>query len=117
MSQKGSGHFKAYGLKEYTFGDELALKGVPLTTTDEKTGKKTVDYTLGFKYLKGERIEYPRMAGFMESVRAGESTLRYVKSSKMKHVIVQKRARTGEHDTRPWHVDELKQQILKKGKT
>lgn len=113
MLLKGSGLFKAYGLKEYTFGSELALKGVPLTTTDEKTGKKTVDYTLGYRFLDGQKAEYDRMAGIMESIRSGETTLRYVKASKMKHVIVQKRARSGDYDTRPWRVEELKQQILK----
>ncbi len=114
MAFKGEGRFKAFGLKEYTFGDELALKGIPLTTTDEKTGKKTVDYSLGNQYLRGERVDFDRMAGFMESIRAGESTLRYVKASKMKHVVVQKRAREG-NDTRPWHVDELKDQLIRKG--
>lgn len=116
LGEKGSGRFQAYGLKEYTFGDEMVLKGIPLSVTDEKTGKKTKDYTLGWKYFDRKMVEYRRMAGFMESIRAGESTLRYVTARKQKHVIVQKRASDGLYNTRPWRVEELQEKLMRKPK-
>lgn len=112
LGKKGSGLFKAYGLKEYTFGDEMALKGIPLVTVDEKTGKKTKDYTLGWKYFRREEVSYPRMAGIMESITRGESTLRYVTARKQKHVIVEKRAREG-LNSRPWDADELREKLMR----
>lgn len=113
LSFKGEHEFQAYGLKEYVFGQELALKGVPLTTTDDKTGQKTVDYSLGNKYLAGEEVRFTRMAGFMESLRIGASTLRYVDVRRQKHAVVEKRAREAATGTRPWLVTELQEQIFR----
>ena len=106
MGFKDKGLFQAYGMKEYRFKTEIALKGVPTTFTDA-AGNKTTDYTLAEQYLKGEKITFQRMAGLLESVRTGESSLRYITRTRQKQPCREKRARVGLYNTRPWRYDEL----------
>jgi hypothetical protein len=111
MSLDGSGRFQAHGVKEYVFETakekKISLKGVPLTVTDPKTGKKTTDFTLAEKYFRGEAVSYPKMPGIMQSIRAGQTSLRYIDQVRKKGKTVPKRARDGQYNTRAWKVQEI----------
>jgi hypothetical protein len=77
LKLEGRGKFQAHRLKEYNF-----------------------------EYMQGEEISFNRMAGFLESINAGQKTVRHVKQKKKRNQIREKRKRIG-NDTRPWDMIEL----------
>lgn len=107
MTFEGRGDFQAYGLKEYSWDGQWAIKGVPTTKKDLKTGEKVYDGTLAEKYMRGEEIQIERRAGFMESIRRGLPAARRVIAKRQMRHPLPKRCRVGD-DTRPWTVDELR---------
>lgn len=106
MKYEGHGDFQAWQLKEYTFDGAISLKGVPMTKTNLETGEKERDDSLARAYNDGWELRLPRMAGFMESIRSGQKTVRMVETKRVRRNPKQKRCRLGQ-DTRPWHFDEL----------
>lgn len=107
LKLEGSERFQAYGLKEYKFGDKWNIKGLSIVRTDPVTGEKTEDPTIAERYLRGERINIQRRAGFLESIRSGQPTVRRIDTFKVRHERVDKRARDGKYDTRPWNAKEI----------
>ena len=107
MKYEGRGEFQAWQLKEYTFDGEISLKGVPMTKLNEATGEKERDDSLARAYNDGWELRLPRMAGFMESIRSGQKTVRLVETRRARRNPRQKRARCGQ-DTRPWDIEELR---------
>lgn len=107
MKLEGTGTFRPYRLKEYTFDGHIALKGVPLTRDDEVTGEKVEDLTLAKMYLSGQEIRLSRMAGFNESLNANLPAVRRVEVKRRFRQPFEKRARTVGGGTRPWRVEEI----------
>jgi hypothetical protein len=106
------GVFQAYGLKEYRFDNHYSLKGVSIKKEDPKTGKKIEDPAIAERYLHGDKIEFSRRAGFIESIRKGLPTLRRIDTFKQRHKRIEKRARIQESsDTRPWTAREIEGMI------
>jgi len=108
LKLEGTGDFQAYGLKEYKFDGEMNIKGVSLTVTDPTTGKKTIDRTIGERYIAGDAIHYKRMSGIKEQMRRGRTRLERIDQTKIRRVRIEKRARVGQ-DTRPWRAYEISQ--------
>lgn len=106
MKFEGRGKFQAWQLKEYTFAGEISMKGVPMTRMNEETGEKERDESLAKAYNEGWELRLPRMAGFIESIRAGKPTVRMVETRRARRTPKEKRARIG-NDTRPWNISEL----------
>lgn len=106
MKYEGTGIFKAWNLKEYSFNHEISLKGVPLTKLDENTGEKVRDETLARLYLEGWELKLQRNIGFMEAIRKGESPCQKIWARRSRKDPIPKRCRIGD-DTRPWTINEL----------
>lgn len=106
MKYEGSGLFRAWNLKEYSFAGEISLKGVPLTKLDEASGEKIRDESIARRYLEGWELQLQRNIGFMEAIRAGESPCQKIWATRARRTPVPKRCRIG-NDTRPWTVREL----------
>lgn len=106
MKYEGTGIFRAWNLKEYSFNEEISLKGVPLTKRDEVTGEKVRDESIARLYLEGWELKLQRNMGFMEAIRLGVSPCQKIWATRARRTPVPKRCRVG-NDTRPWTVREL----------
>lgn len=104
---EGRGKFRAYRLKEYKFNEEYKIKGLPRSKNEDDEARQREDRELAEKYLAGEMTFNERMKGWTESVRQGEKTVCRIIRPRIRREIVDKRARAGEYDTRPWRVAEL----------
>lgn len=104
---EGRGPFQAYRLKEYKFKDEYKIKGLQRSKNEDMEARKREDRELAELYLLGQAAPGERMAGWTESVRRGEKTVRRIYRTRTRLEIRDKRAREGEFDTRPWDVKEL----------
>ncbi len=107
LHYEGSGKFQAYRLKEYRFNGEYKIKGLPRSKDSDAEKRKAIDFELAELYLAGKAPVQPRMAGWAESIRAGEQTVRRVWRPRKPGATMDKRARAGQFDTRPWNVSEL----------
>jgi hypothetical protein len=101
LKLEGRAEFQAFRLKEYRFGEEFALKGVPRYKDDPRLERE-----LRESYLAGKEIHFQRIAGFLESVRAGAPAARRVEVTKHRGEVRDKRCRVGD-DSRPWDYREL----------
>ena len=93
---EGIGSFQAHGLKEYSWNDEIKIKGLPRQ-----------DLEIARRYLNGEQVAFRRMAGLQESVRAGVEAARSIDCVRRRRSSRPKRAADGTYDTRPWNMSEL----------
>jgi len=106
MKFEGRGSFRAWQLKEYRFDGKFSLKGVPMTMVDEN-GEKIRDERLARAYNDGWELRMKRPAGLLESIRAGKKAARLVDVRRARRRPAEKRARSGDNETRPWTVAEI----------
>jgi hypothetical protein len=104
---EGSGSFEAYGLKEYQFNSKYRVKGVSRKKNAQGEEDENAFLERIRNYLDGKPIVYDRIAGFVESIRAGKQCARIVQQKKKRAMNArEKRCRIG-FDTRPWNAIEL----------
>jgi hypothetical protein len=107
LHYEGRGTFHAYRLKEYKFNNEYKIKGLPRSKNEDAEKRAVEDKELAEKYLAGEMTLNERMRGWPESIRAGKETVARVIRPRFRREIMDKRARDGQYDTRPWSVQEI----------
>ena len=100
LKLEGTGVFRPERLKEYSFSEEeeseVKLKGIPRN-----------ERGLQALYMAGWDVPFDRMAGFLESIRTGMPTVRYVHAHRrMNPFVLEKRCRIGDN-TRPWRMNEI----------
>ena len=107
LHYEGRGAFQAYGLKEYFFDGAYKIKGLPRSKNDDIEARAREDFELAEKFLDGGSVPGERMRGWQESIRAGLETVARIPTIRQRLQVRDKRAASGEFDTRPWNAREL----------
>lgn len=108
LHYEGSGMFQAYRLKEYFFDGAYKVKGLPRCKEGSEAERREADNRLAEMYFANEQVAGERMKGFTESIRQGTPTVERVPTKRQRLEIRDKRARSGEFDSRPWQAWEIK---------
>ncbi len=99
LKLEGVGRFRAHGLKEYEWDNEVKIKGLSLRGPERDE--------IARAYLRGEPVRYRRRMGIREAIRAGTDAARTIECVRRKRAVHPKRAPDGEYDTRPWDAREI----------